>query len=77
MKTIEYSPLTLGYVVNPTAKQVEQAQRVSLIEDINTIQCMIGKQPLTTTQFEEFMSSPLEYLMSIVRDQSSLLRIHI
>lgn len=77
MKTLDYSPENLGYVACPSEKEIERKQRVDLITDINTIQCSLGKSPISVKQFNEFMDSPLEYLMTIVRDQSSLLRIHI
>lgn len=71
-----YSPEHLGYIIHPSAKDLEFQHRVALINDINTIQLALKKEKMNTEQFDYMWDQPTEILVRFVQDQSSLLSPH-
>lgn len=69
MKILTYNPAALVYEILPSLNQ----RKGRIIEDINTIQIHLGKEPIDFEQFDMLMDCDLDYLQRIVNDQASLI----
>lgn len=67
---LRYNPSVGEYQVGPT----EAEKKGAIIQDINTIQMSLGKEPVGISQFEELMRCSLGKLQEFINDQAELLR---
>lgn len=67
---LHYNPAIGNYQVGPS----ESERKGAIIQDINTIQISLGKEPVGPSQFEELMRCSLGKLQEFINDQAELLR---
>ncbi len=72
---LNYNPQLMAWEIKPQLPELteESKTKVCYIQDLNKIQLALSGQPLTTSQFDQFMNSSITELHDYCMDQSNVL----